>query len=203
MRQGLRQLLATETGLNVIGEAVNGESARHQVRALAPQLVLMDIHLPDESGVEITRQILAEFPAIKVIALSCDSAPEVVLRALCAGSSGYLAKENGFDELIQAIQTVMDHRLYLSAAASSAVITQFTESSGRGKTGPVGPDLSERERTLLRLISAGNRNKAIATALAVTVKSVETYRLRLQKKLGCTGTAELVRYAIREGIAQA
>jgi DNA-binding NarL/FixJ family response regulator len=196
-------LLAVEPGLIVVGDAGNGQSAREQVRALSPHLVLMDIHLRDESGVEITRQMLAEFPAVKVIALSSDSAVELVLQALRAGVAGYLLKENGADELVRAIHTVMDHRLYLSPAVSSAVILQFMESSSHVAVGPAGADLTERERMLLRLIAAGNRNKEMAAALAVTVKSVETYRSRLQKKLGCAGTAELVRYAIREGIAKA
>jgi DNA-binding NarL/FixJ family response regulator len=203
MRQGLRQLLAVEPGLIVVGDAGNGQSAREQVRALSPHLVLMDIHLRDESGVEITRQMLAEFPAVKVIALSSDSAVELVLQALRAGVAGYLLKENGADELVRAIHTVMDHRLYLSPAVSSAVILQFMESSSHVAVGPAGADLTERERMLLLLIAAGNRNKEMAAALAVTVKSVETYRSRFQKKLGCAGTAELVRYAIREGIAKA
>lgn len=203
MRQGLRQLLAAEPGLVVVGEAFNGQSAKEQARTLAPHLVLMDIHLPDESGVELTRQILAEFPAVKVIALSSDAAVEVVLRALRAGVAGYLVKENGADELIRAIQIVMDHRLYLSPVVSSAVILKFMESSHHEQVGQSGADLTERERMLLRLIAAGKRNKEIAAALSVTVKSVETYRSRLQKKLGCACTAELVRYAIREGIALA
>jgi DNA-binding NarL/FixJ family response regulator len=203
LRQGLRQLLAAEPGLLVVGEAFDCRSAREQVRALSPDLVLMDVHLPDEGGVEITRQIVAEFPAIKVIALSSGSVLEPVLQALRAGASGYLVKENGADELFRAIHTVMDHRLYLSPEVSSAVILKYLESPGREETEPAGAVLSERERMLLRLVADGNRNKEIAAALAVTVKSVETYRLRLQKKLGCAGTAELVRYAIREGIAQA
>jgi DNA-binding NarL/FixJ family response regulator len=203
MRQGLRQLISVEPGMTVVGEASSGQSAKDQVRTLAPHMVLMDLHLPDECGVETTRQILAESPAVKVVALSSDSGPEMVLRALRAGVSGYLVKEDGSDELIRAIQTVMDHRFYLSPAVSSTVISQFTESSGRGKTGTATVELSERERMLLRLIAAGNRNKDIAAALAVTVKSAETYRLRLQKKLGCASTAELVRYAIRAGIVQA
>ena len=203
MRQGLRQLLAVEPGLIVVGEAFSGQTARNEVRTLAPHLVLMDIHLPGESGVEITRQIVAEFPAVKVLALSSDAAVELVLQALRAGVSGYLVKQDGADELIRAIHTVMDHRLYLSPTVSSAVILKFMDSPGYDETGPVGADLTDRERMLLRLIAAGNRNKEIAVALAVTVKSAETYRSRLQKKLGCAGTAELVRYAIREGIAEA
>ena len=203
MRQGLRQLIADKPGLIVVGDAFDGQSAREQVRALSPHLVLMDIHLPDESGVEITRQIVAEFPAVKVIALSSDAEVELVLRALWAGVAGYLVKHDGAEELIRAIHMVMDHRLYLSPTVSSAVILKFMDSPGDDETAPAGADLTDRERMLLRLIAAGNRNKEIAAALAVTVKSVETYRSRLQKKLGCAGTAELVRYAIREGIAEA
>lgn len=203
MRQGLRQLLAGEPDWIVVGDAFNGQSAREQVRALSPHLVLMDIHLPDECGVEITRQIVAASPAVKVIALASDAAVEPVLRALRAGVAGYLIKKDGSDELIRAIHAVIGHRLYLSPEVSSAVILKFMESPGPETAGPAGADLSERERLLLRLVAAGNRNKEIAAALAVTVKSVETYRSRLQKKLGCTGTAELVRYAIREGIARA
>jgi len=201
MREGLRRLIAREPGLTVVGEASNGSSAREKVRDLAPHLVLMDIHLPGESGVDLTPGIIAEFPSVKVIVLSGDSTADLMLRALRAGASGYVIKKNGVAELIRAIHMVMDHRLYLSAEVSAAVISKFTESSSDG--GQTGMDLSGRERMLLRLVATGNHNQEIATALAVTVKSVETYRSRLQKKLGCGSTAELVRYAIREGIAQA
>jgi DNA-binding NarL/FixJ family response regulator len=203
MRQGLRQLINAEPGLMVVGEAFDGQSAKDLVGTLAPDLVLMDIHLPDVNGVEVTRQILAQFPTIKIIALSSDAATELVLQALRAGISGYLIKENGFHELMQAISVVMDHRLYLSSEVSSAVITNFMKSAGSWEGGRAGGTLSEREQSLLQLIAAGKRNKEIAAALNVTIKSVETYRVRIQKKLRCHSTAELVRYAIREGIIQA
>lgn len=203
MRQGLRGLIATQPGLIVVGEAANGRLAVDQVRTLAPHLVLMDMYLPDKSGVEVARELLAEFPSVKVVALSGDSTVELVLQALRAGVSGFIVKENGSDELFRAIHTVMDHRLYLSSSVSSDVILKFLEPSGPGPVKSAGLMLSERERWLLRLVAAGKRNKEIAVALAVTVKSVETYRSRLQKKLGCASTADLIRYAIREGIIQA
>lgn len=202
MREALRELISAESGLVVVGEAFNGQLAIGQVRTLAPDLVLMDIHLPEESGVEITRQILAEFPSVKVIAISGDPAVDLVLLALRAGVSGYFFKGNGSNELIRAIRTVMDHRLYLSPEVSSAVILNFIESCTHAAARPAVV-LSERERLLLRLVAGGRRNKEIAEALSVTVKSVETYRSRLQKKLGCHNTVELVHYAIRENIVPA
>jgi DNA-binding NarL/FixJ family response regulator len=202
MRLGLRHLLAGQPGLSIVGEAGNGPAAMEQVRTLAPHLVLMDLHLPGANGVEITRRILAEFPAVKVIALSHDGSLELVLQALHAGVSAYLLKENGTDELLRAIRAVMDHRLYLSPEISSSVTTHFMRSYVEKRAVPASVILTERERLLLRLIAEGKRNKEIAGSLAVAAKSAETYRSRVMKKLGCASTAELVRYAIREGIIQ-
>lgn len=200
MLQGLHQLLANEPGIAIVGEASNGGAAIEQVRSLAPDLVLMDIHLPDESGVETTRRILSEFPAMKVIALSSDEQLDVVLQALRAGVSGYIIKQNGSDELVRAIHAVIDDHLYLPHEISSAVIKNFVKFSPNTRPTPNGVVLKDRERLLLQLVSEGRRNKEIAENLGVAPKSVETYRSRLMKKLGCAGTANLVRYAIREGI---
>ncbi len=203
MRQGLRKLLSNQSGLTVIGEAFNSQTVMEQIRTLAPHVVLMDIHLASESGVEITTRILAEFPSIKVIALSSDSELELVRQALNAGVSGYILKENNLDELIRAIHAVMDHRLYFSPEISSVVIKDFLKPGSDRPTAPPGMVLTHRERLLLQLIAEGKRNKEISVSLTVAVKSVETYRSRLMKKLGCAGTADLVRYAIRQGIIRA
>lgn len=207
MRQGLRQLISNIPGMNVVGEACNGQEALTQIKALTPDLVLMDIHLSDESGVEITRRALADCPSLKVLALSSDAELQLVLEALQAGVAGYIVKQNDSDELVRAIRAVMDHRLYLSPELSSAVIRDFMKSpSGMANTIKVARTsrvLSDRERLLLQLVAQGKRNKEIAECLEVAVKSAETYRSRLMKKLGCGSTAELVRYAIREGIVEA
>ncbi|HLP78401.1 MAG TPA: response regulator transcription factor, partial [Candidatus Paceibacterota bacterium] len=203
MLQGLRQLLTNVPGLSVVGEASNGHAAIEQVRNLVPELVLLDIHLPDESGVEIARHILAEFPAIKVIALSSDEQLDIVLQALQAGISGYIIKQNGTDELVRAIHSVIDNHLYLPQELSSAVIKNFMKFIPSAKSAQNGVILKDRERLLLQLVAEGRRNKEIAENLGVAPKSVETYRSRLMKKLGCAGTANLVRYAIREGIVTA
>jgi DNA-binding NarL/FixJ family response regulator len=203
IREGLRRLIEDKPGLTVVGEAFSSETAMDQVRTAAPNLVLMDIHLPEESGLEITRRILAECPSVKVLALSGDSDPELVVQALRAGVSGYVIKKHGSDELLHAIQAAMDHRLYLSPELSSEVIKSFVHSSGETKAPPACVALSDRERLLLQWIAEGKRNKEIAEGLAVAVRSVETYRSRLMKKLGCASTPELVRYAVRKGIVQA
>jgi two-component system response regulator NreC len=204
MRQGLRQLISGRSDLAIVGEISDGRSVMDQMRNLAPDLVLMDLHLPSESGVEVTRRIRAEFPTVKVLAFSSDSDLQMIVRALEAGVAGYVLKDNGYDELIHAIQTVVDHRLYLSPEVSEIVIKEFMRRTPvRTTAEAVTSVLTERELLLLRLISEGKRNKEMAGTLNVTVKSVETYRSRLMKKLGCAATADLVRYAVRNGVVQA
>jgi two-component system response regulator NreC len=201
----LRELIAVHPGLRVVGEADSALAAFGKIRASAPppELVLMDLQLPGEGGVAVTRRLLAEFPAVRIIALSGDTELELLLDALYAGVSGYILKNDGVDELFRAIHAVMDQQLYLSPKVATAAIRNFMKSFTRRKPAPPGTVLSDRERLLLRLVAEGRRNKEIAGDMAVTAKSVETYRFRLMKKLGFASTAELIRYAIREGIVQA
>jgi len=205
LRQGLRELISVQPGLRVVGEADSGPSAIGQIRASAPppDLVLMDLQLPGEGGVAVTRLLRAEFQAVRVIALSGDAEPELLLDALYAGVSGYVLKNDGANELFRAIHAVMDQQLYLSPKVAAAAIRYFMKSFTRRKPASPGVVLSGRERLLLRLVAEGRRNKEIAGDMAVTAKSVETYRFRLMKKLGFGSTAEMIRYAIREGIVQA
>lgn len=204
MRRGLRQLIETKSGLTVVGEASRLQSAIAQIRISAPDLVLLNHNLPGEAdGGESTCRLLAEFPSVKVIELSANPELEFVLQALHAGVSGYVAKHKGPDELFRAIQAVMDFQVYLSPEVSSEVIRHFMKSYLGRKPAQAGVVLSDRERLLLRLVAEGKRNKEIAGELAVTVKSAETYRFRLMKKLGHASVADLVRFAVREGIIQA
>lgn len=202
MRQGLRQLISSQSGMTIVGEASDGLSALIQLRSHKPNLVLMDVHLSSESGIEVTQRILAEAPSVKVIVLSSDSELQLILQALNAGVAGYVLKESGCEELVRAIRTVMDHRIYLSPEVSSVVIQDFIKPGSARTSKPAPVALTEREQLLLRLIAEGKRNKEMSVVLEVTVKSVETYRSRLMKKLGCATTADLVRYAVRNGIVQ-
>lgn len=201
MRYGLRSLIAGQDDMTVVGAAGDGATALDEARSQSPDVVIMDIHLKDESGIEVSRVILAENPSVKIIAYSSDSDLTLVNEALHAGVSGYVTKENTSDELIQAIRSVLDHRVYLSPGISTLVVNDYIKIQNE-QTVPVSkPTLTDRELQLLKLVAEGRRNKEIAEALDVTVKSVETYRARLMKKLGCASTNEMVRYAIREGVA--
>jgi DNA-binding NarL/FixJ family response regulator len=165
---------------------------------LAPDLIVVDVHLPDMNGIEVTRQLLRRLPSVKVVVFSSDPARSLVDEALQAGASAYILKQTAAQELLQAIDLVMAGRLYLSPAVSADILADYRKSL----TQEVSPPwLSDRDKLLLRLVAEGRRNKEIAAELALSSKSIEAYRSRLMKKLGCSSAAELVRYAIREGIA--
>lgn len=201
-RNGARELLGRQPDFVVVGEASSGGPALKLARELRPDVVLMDVHLLGVNGIETTRQILSELPDTKVIVFSCEPAREFVDQALLAGACGYVVKTGALEELVKAIEWVMEGKLYLSPEMSAGILEDYRRGLARGPA-PLKPLLSERERHLLRLVAEGRRNKEIAGQMAVSAKSVETYRSRLMKKLGYTSSAELVRYAIREGIAAA
>lgn len=200
MREGVRRMLAEQPGLRVVGEAASRRAALEQLRATAPDVVVMDVHLPGENGIEISEKVAGEFPGTKVVMLSADTDLATVQRALQAGVSGYITKNSPPEQLVRAIHEAMDHRVHLSPEVAAVVVQDYLKQVVQ-RSAPVKPALTERERLLLRLVAAGKRNKEIAEALQVGVKSVETYRSRLMRKLKCGSPAELTRYAIREGIA--
>lgn len=202
VRDGLRQVLRNQAGMMVVGEAGNGRLALDQIRALVPQVVIMDLHMAEGGGIAASRLILAEFPKIKIIVLSSDSKLALVTEALQAGASAYVLKENASDELVRAIRAVMDHRMYLCPELASAVLGNYMGTISDKAIPSSKPLLTDRERQLLILVAAGKRNKEIAEILGVTLKSAETFRSRLMKKLNCASSNELSRYAFREGIAQ-
>jgi len=198
-REGLRLLIARELSeATVVGEAESAAEALALARSTHPELVVMDIHLPDGNGIEVTRDIRAESEQTQVIILSAETSLAFVKEALRAGAAGYLLKSNAPEELPLAIRTVLDGRLHLCDEARQAALEDYRETLTTTESPP--PRLSPRELQVLRSIAEGLRTKEIADKLNVGVKTAETYRQRLMQKLRCTGTAELVRYAIREGI---
>jgi two-component system, NarL family, response regulator NreC len=199
LRHGLSQAMARQPRLRLVGETSSGVAAVKLAEELTPDLIVMDVHLPDLNGIAVTRQILDKQPAIKIIVFSSDADRSLVDQALEAGASGYVLKQGSLEELIQAIEMVMAGRLYLSPEVNTAILAHYRKGLVDGPE-PSTPVLSEREKQLLRLIAEGRRNKEIAAQLKLSPKSIETYRARLMKKLGCSSTAEVVRYAIREGV---
>jgi len=199
LRDGLRMVLEREPDLKVVGEVGDGRNAMECVRREMPDLVVMDLHLPDENGLVWTQRILAERPGTKVLVLSADADLMRVQEALQAGASGYVLKDEAADELVRAVHTVMEGKVHLSPSAVAMLVEDLRAKPDLEGARTV-PKLSEREMAVLKLIVDGLRNKEMAERLGVSTKSIETYRARLMSKLSCASTAELVRYALREGI---
>jgi DNA-binding NarL/FixJ family response regulator len=196
MREGLRAILETELGYTVVAQAGNGRETVHLAKTHAPDLVIMDISMPDLNGIEATRQILAELPGTKVIALSMHADKRFVGEMLGAGASGYLLKQSAMDELQQAIQCVMAGKTYISPEIAGAVIQEYVEM----KRGAEREELTAKEREVLQLIAEGLSTKEIALKLSVSVPTIETHRQHIMAKLRLHTVAELTKYAIRTGL---
>ncbi len=200
VRQGIRTLLATEPDMEVVGEADNGRIILRLVQELSPQVIIMDISMPDLNGIDATRQILSEFPGLKVIALSMHSDSLFVLNMLKAGASGYLLKDCALEELVKAIRTVVANKTYLSPGISDILIRDFMEGWSISTGASVFTVLTAREREVLQLMAEGKSTTQIAQTLCVSVKTVEAHRKQVMNKLGIHSVAGLTKYAIREGL---
>lgn len=199
LRGGLRQLLAERPNITVVGEASTGGAALELVSKLDPDIITMDVHLPDMSGIEAARRILNFLPGAKIVVFSSDASRKLIDEALQAGVCGYVWKQSSADELVRAMETVMTGRIFMSPEVSIGILEDYRNNL-REELSPEKRPVSNRDKELLRLIAEGHRNKEIAVELSISPKSVEAYRSRLMKKLGYASSAELVRYAIREGI---
>jgi len=199
VRDGLKSLIRKEVSMEVVGEADNGRKAVQLARDLEPEIIIMDISMPDLNGVEATRQILADSPDIKIIALSMHSDKRYVKGVLSAGASGYLLKDSAFEELVEAIRTVDTGRFYLSAGIAGVVVKDYVGSQAN-KDALTSDILSAREREVLQLLAEGKSTKEIASDLHVSGKTIETHRRNIMQKLNIHTIAGLTRYAIREGL---
>ena len=198
-REGLRALIEKQPGMEIIDEAENGRKAVQLVRELLPDVVIMDIAMPNLNGIEATRQIVAKAPNVKVIALSIHSDKRFVVEMLKAGATGYLLKDCAFEELAHAIRAVRANRNYLSPKIADMMIKDYVHLFPKTKL-PVFSILTPRQREVLQLLSEGKTTSQIAQDLQVSVKTVETYRQQIMDKLDIHSIAELTKYAIREGL---
>jgi DNA-binding NarL/FixJ family response regulator len=199
-RQGLRSLLEKEPDIEVVGEADNGRKVIDLVRKLVPNMVIMDITMPNLNGVDATRHIIRESPQVKVIALSIHSNRAFVVDMLKAGASGYVLKECTFDELVEAIRTVSDGGVYLSPKVAGLVVSDYVQRVVKTTGSPL-ESLAEREREVLQLIGEGKNTKQIALQLHVSPKTIEADRRKIMEKLDAHTIAELVKIAILGGLA--
>jgi DNA-binding NarL/FixJ family response regulator len=185
--------------MEVIAEADNGRKAVRLALELAPDVVIMDIAMPELNGIEATRQIIAALPRIKVIALSMHADKRYVMEMLKAGGSGYILKDNAYEELARAIRTALKNQTYLSPQVTETVIGDYVQMA-LAASGSAFSLLSAREREVLQLLAEGNSTAQIAERLCISVKTVETYRQHIIEKLDIRSIAELTKYAIREGL---
>jgi len=198
-RQGLRSLLDEQPDMEVVAEAEEGRTAVRLARELVPNVVIMDVSMPDLNGMEATRQIVAEFPNIKIIALSMHSDSLFVTEMLRCGASGYLLKDCAFEELERAIRAVMDNKTFLSPTISGVVVDDYLHRLSKADFSD-SQVLSDREREVLQLMAEGNSTKQIALKLHISTKTVETHRRQIMNKLDIHTVAELTKYAIRKGL---
>jgi len=199
VRQGLRILLEAETDMEIIAEADNGRKVLKLAQELLPDIIIMDLSMPELNGIEATRQILSGAPDVKVIALSMHSDSLFVLNMIKAGALGYLLKDCALEELVKAIRAVVDHKTYLSPGVSDIVIRDFV-TGWQTTTSSAFSVLSPREREVLQLMAEGRTTNQIADGLCVSVKTVEAHRKQVMTKLGIHSVAELTKYAIRQGL---
>jgi two-component system response regulator NreC len=203
LREGLRTLLGQQTDMTVVGEASDGKQAVDLAIKLQPDVVIMDVVMPELDGVEATRRIRIEVPSAKIVALSMHSDRRYVSEMLRAGAVGYLVKDSAFDELNQAIRTVITGRPFLSSVITGSLVEDFvrqTTAEERRSNSPLHM-LTAREQEVLRNLADGKRVKEVAQILEISVKTVESHRQKIMDKLEIHSTIELTRYAIREGLA--
>jgi two-component system response regulator NreC len=199
VRDGLRTLIEKENGMEVIAEAEDGRSAVKQAKKLLPDIVIMDITMPDLNGIDATRAIFEEASGVKVIALSMHSDRRFVSGMLEAGASAYLLKDSAFEELATAIRAVVANQIYLSPKIADIVVRRFVSKSTSTERSAF-TELTKREREVLQLLAEGVSTKEIAGRLNLSVKTVETHRANIMDKLDIHTISKLVKYAIREGL---
>jgi DNA-binding NarL/FixJ family response regulator len=198
VRAGIRGLLVGLPGIEVVGEAGDGQEALRQAETLRPDVVLLDVGMPGLNGLEVAARLATLDAAIRVVILSMHVSEEYVLRALRAGCAGYLVKASAVSELEAAVRTVARGETYLSSAVSRPVVDDYVRRTG-GATDPLEA-LTPRQREVLQLVAEGNTTKAIAQRLGLSPKTVETHRAQLMERLGVHDIPGLVRFAVRVGL---
>jgi DNA-binding NarL/FixJ family response regulator len=197
VREGLRLVLEAHPDIHVLGEASEGRGAVSEVRRLLPDVVIMDIAMPQSNGIEATLRLHELVPSVKVVILSMHSTTEHIFRALQAGARGYLLKESAGAEVVDAVRAVYSGGRYLSQKIAANVVDDYLR---EGQPASPLQALSRRELEVVQLVAEGRTSAEIATLLALSPKTVETYRSRLMQKLGVTDVPSLVKFAIQHGL---
>ena len=202
LRAGLKMMLNAQPDIEVVGEAQDGRQAIQAAQRLQPDIVLMDITMPDVNGIEATKQIKKLLSDIKVLILTMHEHDEYVFQTLRAGASGYMLKEAADTELITALHVIQSGQFYLSPAAQSVMVGDYLQRVRTGEEKDSYSSLTEREREILKLVAEGLTNNQIAERLIISPKTVDTHRTHIMDKLNLHSRAELVKYAIRRGLLE-
>lgn len=204
VRRGLRAILAAQQDWAVVGEALTGRQAVELAREFRPDLVIMDIGMPELNGLEATRQIIKEFPATEVLILTMHESEQLIREVLDTGARGYVLKSDAGRDLVAAVDALRRHKPYFTTKVSEMVLTGFLNRGQRTDEPDDTPRLrlTPREREIVQLLAEGKSNKEVATSLCISVKTAETHRSRIMAKLGLRSIGELVRYAVRNRIVE-
>ena len=198
VRSGLRLLLDANDDLEPVGEAGSAREAVFEARTLEPDVILLDVVMPDQSGLDIIPTLLHERPETKILVLSMQDDPQYVRQAFAAGASGYVLKEAADTEVVAAVREVARGGRYVHPELGARLVAADTDERRRAEEDP----LSEREREVLRLLALGHTNQEIAKQLYISVRTAETHRAHIMQKLRLSNRAELVRYALAQGLLE-
>lgn len=199
-REGIRLLLAAQSDIEVVGEAADGHETVAQAHELEPDVVLMDIGMPGMNGLEATRLILEDSPAVRVLALTMHGTDDYLFRILEAGALGYVLKEAASTDLVSAIRAVHRGDVFLYPSMAKALLTRFTEKLGLAEERGTLACLTKREKEVLKLIGEGHTNQEIADILCLSINTVQTHRSHIIEKLNLHSRADLMKYALRVGL---
>jgi len=201
VRRGIRALLENHPGWEVSGEAEDGREAVERARELKPDLVLLDIGMPNLNGIDAARQILANSPATHILVLTMHYSQQVVQEVLAVGARGFLLKSDAGRDLITAVEAVQNHRTFFTSQVTEMVVDGYLNPE-RKEEAPLKNRLTPREREVVQLLAEGKTSKEVAVALNLSVKTAETHRTNIMRKLDLHSVADLTLYALRNGIAQ-
>jgi DNA-binding NarL/FixJ family response regulator len=204
LRQGLRTLLETQPGWKVCGEAITGTEAVEKARQLQPDIVVLDVHMPEMDGLQAAREILAARPQIEVLILTIDESAEVIRNVSEAGAHGVVMKSDAAHDLVAAVSALARHEPFYTSKVSEIMLRTHARPLGSplAESDAVQAGLTDREREVVVLVAEGRSSKEIAMALNISVKTVESHRRNLMHKLHLRSVADLVRYAMRKGLVQ-
>jgi len=202
VRRGVRTLLEAHPGWEVCGEALTGREAVEKARASNPDVVVMDISMPELNGLEATRQIVKVLPKTEVLVLTVHESEQVEQEVLAAGARGYILKSDDGRDLVTAIEQLRRHRPFFTAKVTRMVLDNYIHNRAPGAGPGLGPSLTSREREVAQLLAEGKGNKEVATLLGISLRTVECHRSNLLRKLGLHNLTELVHYAIRNKMVE-